>query len=149
MKTTVALTSVFALLAGCAVMVPAHLYPVRGPLAQQSNPPTYSGTLNGSFLPHGTFTVHLAAAVSCRGDWSAVPAEDPTARQMSAAWDEVYGSGFFVANVLGRRTFARGTLTCTDARILHLEFLVVEPGKQDSTIGVVGDDGGNIFKLTV
>jgi hypothetical protein len=53
-----------------------------------------------------------------------------------------------VANVLGQRTFARSALTCSNAEKLNLEFLVVEPGKPSSTIGVVSDGTGNIFKLS-
>jgi hypothetical protein len=67
---------------------------------------------------------------------------------MSVAWDDVYGSGYFVAHVLGKRTFARAVLTCTDAEKLNLEFLVVKPGEPSSTIGVVSDGAGNIFKLS-
>jgi hypothetical protein len=136
------------MIGGCAVMVPGHIYPVQGPLSKVSTPPVYSASLNGSFLPYGSITVHLAAGVSCPGDWKAVPADDPSARQMSAEWDQVYGSGYFVANVLGRRTFARTALTCSDGEKLNLEFLVVKPGNPSSTIGVVSDDRGNVFKLS-
>jgi hypothetical protein len=136
------------MIGGCAVMVPGHLYPVRGPLSRVNAPPVYLVSLSGSFLPHGSITVHLAAGVNCPGDWKAVSRDDPSARQMSAEWDEVYGSGYFVANVLGKRTFARTALTCGDGEKLDLEFLVVEPGHVSSTIGVVRDDKGNVFKLS-
>jgi hypothetical protein len=148
MKSIILSASVFAILGGCAVMVPGHLYPVQGPLSKESTPPIYTATLNGSFLPSGTITVHMAAGISCPGDWKAVCRDDPTARQMSVEWDEIYGSGYFVANVLGKRTFARSVLTCTNAEMLNLEFLVVEPGKPSSIIGVVSDGTGNIFKLS-
>jgi hypothetical protein len=49
-----------ALLGGCAVMVPGHLYPVQGPLSKESTPPIYTATLNGGVLPSGSITVHLA-----------------------------------------------------------------------------------------
>jgi hypothetical protein len=147
-KTTILLATVLAMLGGCAVMVPGHLYPVQGPLSKVSTPPIYTATLNGGVLPSGSITVHLAAGITCPGDWKAISRDDPTARQMSVEWDEVYGSGYFVANVLGKRTFARAVLTCTDAEKLNLEFLVVEPGKASSTIGVVSDGMGNVFKLS-
>jgi hypothetical protein len=66
---------------------------------------------------------------------------------MSVEWDIVYGNGYFVAHVLGKRTFARAVLTCTNTEKLNLEFLVVKPGDPSSTIGVVSDGAGNIFKL--
>lgn len=129
-------------------MVPGHLYPVQGPLSKESTPPIYSATLNGSVLPSGSITVHLAAGINCPGDWHAISAGDPTARQMSVEWDDVYGNGYFVAHVLGKRTFARAALTCTNTEKLNLEFLVVKPGDASSTIGVVSDGAGNIFKLS-
>jgi len=145
-KTIIVLAT--ALLGGCAVMVPGHLYPVQGPLSKESTPPIYTVTLNGGVLPSGSITVHLASGINCRGDWRAISADDPTARQMSVEWDDVYGSGYFVAHVLGKRTFARAALTCTNAEKLNLEFLVVKPGEPSSTIGVVSDSAGNIFKLS-
>ena len=148
MKPTILLTPVCAALGACVVMVPGHLYPVQGPLSKESTPPVYTATLNGGVLPSGSITVHLGPGVSCPGDWQAVSGDDPTARQMSVAWDEVYGSGYFVANVLGQRTFARAALTCSNAQKLNLEFLVVKPGNISSTIGVVHDEAGNIFKLS-
>jgi hypothetical protein len=147
-KTTVLLPTVFAMLAGCAVMVPGHLYPVEGPLSKQSTPPIYTATLNGGVLPSGSITVHMAGGIACPGDWKAVSRDDPTARQMSAEWDEVYGRGYFVAHVLGQRTFARAILACTNAEKLNLEFLVVKPGIPSSIVGVVSDGAGNIFKLS-
>jgi hypothetical protein len=148
MKTPVLWATVFATLGGCAVMVPGHLYPVQGPLSKESTPPIYTATLNGGVLPSGTITVHLAPGITCPGDWKAVSADDPTGREMSNEWDEVYGSGYFVANVLGKRTFARAVLTCSNAEKLNLEFLVVTPGIPSSTMGVVSDGTGNLFKLS-
>ena len=145
---TMPLIAVFTALGGCAVMVPGHLYPVQGPLSKESMPPTFTLTMNGSFLPYGSLTIHMTQGITCSGAWKAVSQQDPSARQMSAEWDEVYGSGYFVANVLGKRTFARSTPTCSDSGKLSLEFLVVQPGIPSSTIGVVTDGMGNVFKLT-
>jgi hypothetical protein len=147
-KTSVLLLTLFAALQGCTVALPGHLYPVQGPLSKASTPPIYTATLIGGVTPSGSITVHIAGGVSCPGPWKAVPADDATARQMSHEWDQVYGSGYFVANVLGKRTFARSALTCTDGEKLNLEFLVVKPGTPSSTIGVVSDGAGNIFKLS-
>jgi hypothetical protein len=146
-KIVILLMTVFATLGGCAVMVPGHLYPVQGPLSTETPPPIYTARLNGSFLPLGSITVHMAGKNTCPGDWKAVSQDDPTANQMSAQWDQVYGSGYFVANVLGKRTFARGVLTCADGQKLNLEFLVVKPGDPSSAKGVVTDGTGNVFKL--
>jgi hypothetical protein len=149
MKTTISSIAVFAVLGGCAVMVPGHLYPVQGPLSKLSMPPIYAVSMNGSFLPSGSLTIHMAQGIKCSGTWKAVSQQDPSANQMSAEWDEVYGSGYFVANVLGERTFARSAPTCSDSGKLSVEFLVVKPGVPSSTIGVVSDGVGNLFKLTL
>jgi hypothetical protein len=148
MKTAIPLAAVLATLGGCAMMVPGHLYAVQGPLAKESSPPIYSVSLNGGISPSGSLSVHMAQGITCSGAWNAVSQQDPSAQQMSAEWDEVYGSGYFVANVLGKRTFARSALTCTDSKNLSLEFLVVHPGNPSSTIGVAKDGAGNVFKLT-
>ena len=129
-------------------MVPGHLYPVQGPLSKESAPPIYTAALNGGVLPSGSIAVHITPSITCPGAWEAISRDDPSAMQMSVEWDQVYGSGFFVANVLGKRTFARSILTCTNAEKLNLEFLVVDPGRASSTIGVAKDGEGNIFKLS-
>jgi hypothetical protein len=148
MKSAILLAAVLATLGGCAIMVPGHLYPVLGPLSKENRPPIYSVSLNGGISPSGSLVVHMAEGIMCSGAWNAVSQQDPSAQQMSAEWDEVYGSGYFVANVLGRRTFARSAPMCTDSEKLSLEFLVVHPGNPSSTIGVVKDGAGNVFKLT-
>jgi hypothetical protein len=148
MKISLMLATVCAMLGACALMVPGHLYPVEGPLSKEGTPPIYTAALSGGVLPSGSITVHLAPGISCPGDWKAVSSDDATARQMSVEWDKVYGSGYFVANVLGKRTFARAVLTCSNAKKLNLEFLVAVPGQPSSIVGVVSDGTGNIFKLS-
>ena len=148
MKIAIPFAALIATLGGCAIMVPGHLYPVLGPLSKESSPPIYSVALNGGVSPSGSLSVHMAQGVTCSGPWNAVSQQDPSAQQMAADWDQVYGSGYFVANVLGRRTFARSAPTCTDSEHLNLEFLVVHPGDPSSTIGVVKDGQGNVYKLT-
>lgn len=147
LKIILPFAAIMVMLDGCAVMVPGHLYPVQGPLSKESLPPIYTASLNGSFLPSGTLTVHMGPGVSCPGDWKAVSRDDQTAQTMAAEWDQVYGSGFFIADVLGRRTFARSMLSCSNGTKLKLEFLVTRPGEPTSTIGVVTDGAGNLFKL--
>lgn len=148
MKTAIPLMAMLAALVGCAFMVPGHLYPVQGPISKADSPPIYSVTLNSGISPSGSISVDEAQGITCSGAWKVVSQEDPSAQQMSAEWDEVYGHGYFVANVLGKRTFARSALTCADSKYLGLEFLVVHPGNPSSTIGVAKDGAGNVFKLT-
>jgi hypothetical protein len=123
-----------ALLAsGCAA---GHLYPVRGPLSARVPPPIYKvGMDNGDSM-----STTLGDGEVCRGTWLDVVQEDPTARDMSAEWDAVYGEGFFLANVWGHIGIARATLTCPKGATVKVEF--------NSTKGVGKDNNGDVFKLT-
>jgi len=103
----VALTAM--LLSGCLVMVPGQLYPVQGPLSLESPAPIYKFTLSGVYKS-GTLSATLPDGEVCKGDWSAIARDDPSAKQFSAQWDAVYGTGFFVANVLGNPVFAGAIL---------------------------------------
>jgi hypothetical protein len=144
-RTTILLATVFLGLGACVMMMPGHLYPVQGPLSKETAPPIYTATMNGGAALSGPITVHMAAGITCSGDFKAVSPDDPTARRMSVEWDVVYGSGYFVANVLGKRGFARSALTCTNGENLSVEF--VKPGNPPN-VGVVSDGTGNIFKLS-
>lgn len=139
---------VATLLAGCVIMVPGHLYPVQGPLAATNPQPVYSLTLNGVY-DSGTLTATLPDGEKCKGDWSAIPPGDPNARQMSAVWDSVYGSGFFVAHVLGSRVFAAAVLKGDRGTTLNVQLYDPRPGDVSAVVGVATDNSGNQFKLTM
>jgi hypothetical protein len=144
-KTTILLTTVFLGLGGCVTTMPGHLYPVQGPLSKETAPPIYTATMLGGPALSGPITVHMAAGITCSGDAKALSPDDPTARRMSVEWDVVYGSGYFVANVLGQPGFARSALACTNGENLSVEFVKsVNP----PNVGVVSDGTGNIFKLS-
>jgi hypothetical protein len=147
MKHLALLVIATALLAGCIILVPGHLYPVEGPLASQSPPPIYTVTISG-IVRSGTMKATLAGGEACKGSWSAVAQNDPTANRMAAEWDRVYGAGFFTANVLGNPVFARGTLTSPQGTTLDVEFYLPVPGHLESAKGVARDNRGNIYKLT-
>jgi hypothetical protein len=135
-------------LSGCVVMVPGHLYPVQGPLAGATPPPIYRLTMNGIY-DSGTLAATLPDGEKCAGNWSAISPNDPKARQMSAAWDSVYGAGFFVRHVLGSRVFARAVLTGNRGTILNVQFYDPKPGDVAAVVGVANDNSGNLFKLTM
>lgn len=136
------------LLSGCVIMVPGHLYPVQGPLAAANPPPIYSLTMNGIYKS-GTLTATLPDGEKCSGNWSAISANDPNARQMSAAWDSIYGPGFFVAHVLGNPVFAGAVLTGDRGTTLEVQFVDPRPGDVAAVEGVASDKSGNLFKLTM
>ncbi|HEX3836013.1 MAG TPA: hypothetical protein VHW25_03545 [Steroidobacteraceae bacterium] len=128
-----ALLVVAVLVSGCAG---GHLYPVQGPLSEQKPAPVYRiKTGQGDSM-----TARLGNGEVCHGSWLDIVQEDPTARDLSAEWDLVYGKGFFLANILGHAGIARAVLTCPNDTTLHAEF--------DSTKGVAKDNKGNVFRLT-
>ena len=135
------------LLSGCMVMVPGHLYPIQGPLASQTPPPIYKITLSG-VLNSGTLSATVDNGEVCQGNWTQIKQDDPTASQMSAQWDAVYGPGFFVANVLGNPVFARAVLTSPKGTTLNVQFYDPKPGDITAVIGIAQDSKGNLFKLT-
>ena len=131
---------------GCAIGVQGHLYPVRGPLSQ-SNPPTIVGVSLSGVMDSGSIEASYSADNICKGPWRTVDQADQSSRQMAADWDQVYGDGFFVANVLGQKLFVRGNLACGDGSTLLLEFVEAAPGFVNAR-GVAKDERGNVFKLT-
>ena len=147
------------LLSGCIAVVPGHLYPIQGPAAAQNPPPIYSasvssplqgndGELGGGTPAMMTLTVTLANNDSCTGSWGPVAPGDNTAGQLSVQWDQVYGPGFFVANVLGNGHFNRGNLTCKSGGTLNIEFFTPNKLHSGSSKGVAQDSKGNLYKVT-
>jgi hypothetical protein len=136
-----------ALLTGCLVMVPGHLYPIQGPLATQNPPPVYPVVISG-VLTTGKLSATLQNGEVCNGSWSQIKQSDPTANTMAAQWDLVYGQGFFVANVLGNPVFARAALTSPQGTTLNVEFYDPKPGNVNAVVGIAQDSRGNLYKLT-
>jgi hypothetical protein len=135
-----------ALLSGCVIAQPGHLYPVQGPLAAQNPPPVYKVSLN-AVARSGSLTATLAAG-KATGSWSVLLATDPTASKMAAQWDAIYGQGFFVANVLGNPNFCRAALNGAQGVHLDVEFTLNPQAQVFTAKGIATDPQGNLFKLT-
>jgi hypothetical protein len=147
-----------AVLSGCSAT--ARFYPVQGPLATQTPSPVYVAKLSDG-LTSGNLSVVLSGGEICKGRWSQVPRpntpRDVTAtpsapaNSLSAEWDTVYGTGFYVAHVLGARLYARAVLTGNLGTTLHVELYkpdIVEKNPTPAAIkGVAKDDKGNIYKV--
>ena len=148
------------LLAGCSAT--ARLYPVQGPLSRQNPPPVYVARVTDG-LRSGNFKVALSDGEVGNGHWNAVPrpakSSDSTSSalpldNMAAEWDLVYGQGFYVANVLGARLYAKAEITGDRGTVLHAELyrpdrLAAERESQSvaSVKGVAKDDKGNVYKI--
>jgi hypothetical protein len=132
-------------LTGCAL--PGHLYPLQGPAATH-NPPVIFPLVLNSQVPGGV-TATLDNNESCTGHYANVSPSDSTAGQMSLQWDQVYGPGFFTANVLGNAGFQRAALTCKQGTTLNVEFFqTVTSGGVATGKGMGQDSKGNLYKLT-
>jgi hypothetical protein len=143
-------------LSGCAT---ARFYPVHGPLSTQAPVPVYVAKLSGAFNS-GNFSAVLGDGEVCKGGWAkvprpktsneATPATAVSANNLSAEWDTVYGTGFYVAHVLGARLYARAVLTGNQGTILNVELYKpdnVENNTPASIKGVATDNKGNIYKV--
>jgi len=134
------------LLCGCFTTRNGYLHPVRGPLSTQQPPPVY--TVRASGILSGEITVKLPDGEVCRGPWAFVPGASP-ASSLAPAWDAVYGSGFYVSNVLGSKLYAHSALTGDRGTHLDLEIYKASNTQSDPLLGVAQDQQGNIFKVSL
>nr|HEV7953841.1 hypothetical protein [Candidatus Acidoferrales bacterium] len=153
-------------MSGCAT---ARMYPVQGPLATQSPGTVYSAKLTG-LLYSGDITITTPSGEVCKGRWSlvkgaasadptpastpnpsATPDSTPVIAGMPAAWDTVYGKGYYVAHVLGQNAYAHSTVTGNRGTVLDVDFYKVDNGPHGhpplEIYGVAKDNQGDVFKL--
>jgi hypothetical protein len=146
-----------SILSGCRAT--ARLYPVRGPLSAQTPTPVLLAKVTGAFNS-GNISVVLADGEVCKGRWATVPrAQVPQgaatgnatpANDMPAAWDTVYGSGFYVSHVLGARLYVQAVIPGDRGTILNVEMYRPEEKEGDAISaikGVAKDNKDNIYKL--
>ena len=153
-----ALLPLMAVLAGCvSLSVPGAFSPVKGPLSEQSPaPPTYVAKFSG--VLSGTISVVLANGEACTGTWSLVSktasantnpsAGNAAPTDIAAAWDFVYGPGFYVAHVLGSRQYIQTTLAGNMGTVMYVE-VSNENNTRGNTKGIAQDNKGNLFKVSV
>ena len=155
MKKTCILAVAFCallLLTGCYRRL--SFYPVQGPRSLHTPTPVYVGKFNAG-LNSGELSLVLDNGEVCTGRWHRVSAPHatgapnatvPTPADMSAAWDSVYGSGFYTAHVLGASVFVQAELKSSQGTSLNLE--LIQEGKSENNWirGVAKDNNGNIYK---
>src|ERR1700675_3491964 len=112
------------------------LYPVQGPLTAQTPQPVFSGQIrrpvfsagpvflllkswtvaNGEVLQGRPKTVQATSLNSApEGGTISLPQNN-----LAFAWDAVYGEGFFVAHILGKK-FGQGVFTGSQGKVLQEE----------------------------
>ena len=149
-------------LSGCHA--DGKLYPVQGPLASQQPPPAFPIRFTGGLSKSGEISATLNGE-AFTGKWvetteaatkaTANPGNTNTPVNLSPAWDAVFGSGYYTAQVLGRRDVIRGTLTGAHGTTLTVEaFQSAQNQTPNAAIaaagvrGVATDSNGNTYKLT-
>jgi hypothetical protein len=146
---------VFAiLLASVACTRTARLYPVA-PI--NASAPVIVGKIHGAFSA-GTVSFTLPDGEVCKGHWTLVPLPNSTGKnapsELGPVWDQVYGSGYYLAHVVGTRLYARAAAVGNRGTTLYIEFhqsaTAVAPNTNTvaSIKGVAKDNSNNIFKLT-
>jgi hypothetical protein len=131
------------LLVGCVGT--AYLYPVQGPLATQSPPPVVPLHVIGFSL-----SLALPDGETFKGKGSLVPHTQNPLNPLSAQWDLVYGSGYYLAHVLGTDAYRIATLTGDKGSTIRIELTsLTDSGGAVSQVGVAVDDKGDVFKITV
>jgi hypothetical protein len=141
--------------AGSGSVFAQKLYPVQGPLAAQTPQPVFSGQIrrpmfgagpvflllkswtvaNGEVLQGKPKTV-TASSLNPAPEAGAISLPQPN---LAFAWDAVYGEGFFVAHILGKK-FGQGVFTGSQGTVLQVETL-------DGRNGVAVDNKGNTYKM--
>jgi hypothetical protein len=131
------------------------LYPVQGPLAAQTPQPVFAGQIrhpiasagpiflllkswtvaNGEVLEGKPKTV-MASSVTTPPQAGTISLPQPN---LAFAWDAVYGEGFFVARILGKK-FGQGVFIGSQGTVLQVETL-------DGRNGVAVDNKGNTYKM--
>jgi hypothetical protein len=145
-----------AVLAGSSAAHGQKLYPVQGPLAQQSPAPVFKGqirrpivSLSTNFMLLKSWTVangevlngKCSLVVASSPDWKTpgTSASYPPQPNLAFAWDLIKGQGYYVARVLGNK-IAQGVFRGDNGTILQVESV-------DNTSGVAVDNHGNIYKI--
>src|SRR2546429_1110866 len=128
----------------------ARFYPVQGPLATQTPAPVLVGRISGAFYS-GTMTLTGLQGEVFQGRWEAVkqpakstaaPSAAPADSEMAPLWDSVYGSGFYVAHVLGTRLYARASLAGKTGGLLKGEFYRPEDHGDSEAVSTAGPGRG-------
>ena len=153
--------AVAIVLSGCTFK--ALLFPVQGPLSGQSPLPRYPVKMSGVFKS-GSIVATLGGGEVCSGRITFMRGKEeadyqtsttnPAVKDIAAAWDAVYGAGFYTAHVLGGTQFAQGE--CKSDRGTTMSFQVLQRVKENSNDtfnaskdmkGVAVDNRGNVFKM--
>ena len=128
----------------------ARLYPVSGPTPAQTQLPVLKATVSGLYNV-GSISIRMPDGKVCKGTWNRVvapaTASVPPTPGLAPVWDSVYGSGYYVAHVLGRRLHAAASVTGEQGTVYQVEFYQTDDVHDFHLFGVAKDSTGVIYKM--
>jgi hypothetical protein len=133
--------------------------PVKGPMSLQAPGPFFEGSKGGGrysysvksdFVRVKSFSYANGETLKGRSEWvTASSAEDAQASgsadsnshqpNLAAAWDLIYGPGYFASHVAGKKVL-QGTFTGDKGTTLKVQSL-------DNYVAVGADNQGNLYKI--
>jgi hypothetical protein len=143
---TATLNLALAIAAFALAAAPSHaqqLDPVKGPMALQAPGPFYEGSKGD-----GPYTYSIKSeTLKGKPEWATAPAADAQAaadsnspqQNLAAAWDLVYGPGYYASNIAGKKIL-QGTFTGDKGTTLQVQSL-------DNFVAVGEDNRGNLYKI--
>ncbi len=154
---------IVSMLSGSVAAFPQRLYPVQGPLAAQPSPPTLTGKIREGMvsgklvylaLPNGeVFKLNEKSkgwtVAFANNKTPGTPKSYPPQPNLAFARDDVYGQGYYVANILGSTSVGQGVCLGDKGGILQMEFLRYQADNPPPGIksGVAIDHQGNLYKM--
>jgi hypothetical protein len=149
-------------IAGFAFAVaPSHaqqMDPVKGPMSLEAPGPFFEGSKGGGTYGYSiksdfervkSFTYANGEILKGKSDWATAPAADAQTSSgadsnspqtnLIAAWDLVYGPGYYASHVAGKKVL-QGTFTGDKGTTLQVQSL-------DNYVAVGADNQGNLYKI--
>jgi hypothetical protein len=124
-----------------------HLYPVKGPIAEGEAPPVISGSGSASF-PGGEQSFVFPDGERFSGKFLMLTPRQSEVSDLATTWDSVFGTGYYVAHVLGSSAWHGGaTISGSNGTSLQLE--EIREHEEDQVVGVAKDSKGNLFKIAL
>jgi hypothetical protein len=140
-------------------VAPSHaqqLDPVKGPMSLQAPGPFYEGSKGGGrygysiksdFARVKSFTYANGEILKGRPEWTTAsvadaqtsPDSNSPVQNLAAAWDLIYGSGYYASNIAGKKVL-EGSFKSDKGTTLHVQSF-------DKFVAVAVDNQGNLYKI--
>lgn len=130
---------------GCSSST-AFLFPLEGPLSEESPVPSIQAAVNGTQGNTGDIELTMPNGENCSGEWSYDEGDDATLESggLLETYGSVYGTSTSVDTGQDRYP-GQAFLDCDQGRTIEVEF--VTGGGTGSEIGFARDDQGNIYRV--